>query len=223
MPDIGPGDTVRFKDSEKEFAITLHSQLPDEFTVMHTVGRGEYAIPSDDICRLIPCRKLEVVRKATSKEGSAAKETIVKSISADESILAQIGVERMRQIQLGHTPERDDTMKYNELVYGRRQSAASRLSRIDVRPENRRHLLIEAAAMIVAEIGRLDRLGAKNAELDRKAKILAKAMWALQETESWDSAFEGRLGEQLQTRTSFYIDSARKALEKFDAESSMEG
>jgi hypothetical protein len=67
---------------------------------------------------------------------------------AFNAILSEIAAERERQIAKGHTPETDDGLPALDL----RHKARNRLTHKANRQE-----LIEAAALLVAEIQRIDR------------------------------------------------------------------
>jgi len=85
------------------------------------------------------------------------------------SVIEEIVAERKRQIEVeGWTPEHDDDHAEGDLARAAACYAAGELLFIDViplwpwsaewwKPKGRRHDLIRAAALIVAEIERLDR------------------------------------------------------------------
>lgn len=105
-------------------------------------------------------------------------------MTADRTAIEQICDERRRQIEVeGWTPEHDDTHKYGELAraaaaYARHASCGDEVRRESTKhgvppmvwpwsqswwkPKDRRSDLVRAAALIVAEIERLDRAAAKS-------------------------------------------------------------
>jgi hypothetical protein len=87
-----------------------------------------------------------------------------------EDVVAEIAVERQRQIASeGWSPEHDDTHKNGELADAAACYAVSSASlegrwgrtiwpwQWEFKPKDRRRNLIRAAALIIAEIDRLDR------------------------------------------------------------------
>ena len=74
------------------------------------------------------------------------------------TVLDEIAAERRHQADKGWTPEHDDKHTHGEIIDNAEWGAVPWLIRAPLeRPAKARRLLIEAAALIVAEIERRDR------------------------------------------------------------------
>jgi hypothetical protein len=87
------------------------------------------------------------------------------------TVVEEIAAERRRQIEKGWTPEHDDGHAYGEIIDHDQWGVVPRLIRAPLeRPARARRLLVESAALIVAEIERRDR-----ETVQRMAAALSKA------------------------------------------------
>ncbi|UMO76007.1 hypothetical protein [Planktothrix phage Pra-JY27] len=96
-------------------------------------------------------------------------------------VLQEVQAERNRQREKGYTAAHDDSHMSGTLIHHPKWGAVFRLTRAKSVPrDEKRKLLIEAAAMIVAEIEKMDRT-MTNGEAAIRGRLLSMMDWRIRE------------------------------------------